>query len=514
MNRADLRGAHAACLRVIEIDPRHADAHFLLGMVALASGNVAKAHELVARAIGLDGGRADYHAQLARCLALLSRHEEARAAVASALELGARDALTLDTIGVALSRLGDHERAAAAFEAAVALAPRNAGFQYNLAASLRFLGRFAAAEEAYEAALAADPSFHCAHSALAELRRQSRQNNHIRRLTGALARVGADVDAELHVRYALAKEHEDIGDYAAAFAHLTAGKAKKRRALGYTGAEDRALFAQIRAAFDAARLAGAEETGDPSEAPIFVIGMPRTGTTLVERILSSHSAVATVGESQNFALCVKRAAGTASSRVLDEATLAAAFAADRGALGRRYLESTRPTEPPAQRFVDKMPLNFFYVGFIHGALPNAKIVCLRRNPLDTCLSNFRQLFALDFSYYDYAYDLSDIGRYYVLFDELMRHWHAVLPGRILDVEYERLVTRQEPETRRLLEFCGLPFEQACLRFQENPAPVATASAVQVREPLNAASIGRWRRYARELEPLRAELVAAGVHLAP
>ena len=181
-----------------------------------------------------------------------------------------------------------------------------------------------------------------------------------------------------------------------------------------------------------------------------------------------------------------------------------------GALGERYVESTRPVTGGKPRFVDKMPLNYFYLGLIRLALPNAKIVCVRRDSLDTCVSNFRQLFAVTFSYYNYANDLRDLGRYYAAFDRLMTHWERTLGAAMLRLQYEDLVRDHEAETRRLLEFCGLPWEPECLRFHENTAPVATASAVQVRAPLNDKSIGRWRRYAAHLGPLREALAAEGV----
>jgi hypothetical protein len=173
---------------------------------------------------------------------------------------------------------------------------------------------------------------------------------------------------------------------------------------------------------------------------------------------------------------------------------------DLPAVGRAYVEQTRP-DGARPRFVDKMPLNFFYLGHVARALPGARLVVVRRDPLDTCLGNFRQLFALGFSYYDYAYDLLDTGRYYLAFDRLVAHWRAVLPGRVHEVSYERLVADQHGETRRLLEHCGLDWEDACLSFERNPAAVATASAVQVREPLHARAVGRWRHYERELQPL-------------
>jgi hypothetical protein len=238
--------------------------------------------------------------------------------------------------------------------------------------------------------------------------------------------------------------------------------------------------------------------------------MPRTGTTLVERILSSHPAVFAAGELTNFALVLKRMARTPSNRVLDPETLAAAAALDAARLGEAYVESTRPRTGHTPRFIDKMPLNFFYAALIHRALPSAKIVCLRRGALDACLSNYRQLFATSFSYYNYSFDLLDTGRYYVEFDALARHWRQVLPSASYrEVRYEEIVEHTEREARALVEFCGLEWDPACLAFHENATPVATASSVQVRRPIYRTSLERWRKYEREIEPLRELLAAAG-----
>ena len=317
----------------------------------------------------------------------------------------------------------------------------------------------------------------------------------------------------MHLRHALAKELEDLGRDDEGFAHLLAGNARKRAATGYRFERDQnlfdavtRLFPEVLAAPAPADLAG----GEIARAPIFVVGMPRTGTTLVERILSSHSQVVSAGESQNFGVLLKRACRTPSPQVLDEATLAQSLHIDLQALGRDYVDRTRPPGRAPPRFVDKMPLNFFYLGHVARALPAASIVVLRRDPLDTGLSNFRQLFATGFSYYEYARDLRDIGRYYVQFDRLIAHWRATLPGRVHEVRYETLVADQRAETSRLLAHCRLPWEEACLHFERNEHAVATASAVQVRQPLYASSVGRWRRFERHLQPLIDELLAAGV----
>jgi hypothetical protein len=316
-----------------------------------------------------------------------------------------------------------------------------------------------------------------------------------------------DVDAELHICHALAIHHEDEGRYETAFRLLARGKRRKAAALGYTFDTDRQLFT---AAVKLQAQLGDISPGHASREPIFIIGMPRTGTTLVERILSSHASVFSAGELTNFGLVLKRATRTRSNRVLDAATLSAAAQTDLAAVGAAYVESTRPRTGKTERFIDKMPLNFFYAPLIRRALPNAKIICLRRNPLDTCLSNYRQLFATSFSYYNYAYDLLDTGRYYAAFASLAATWRAALGSQYLEVRYEDVVRDAERETRRLLEFCELPWDPRCLAFQDNAAPVATASSAQVRQPIYRTALERWRHYERELAPLRTWLADEGV----
>jgi hypothetical protein len=238
------------------------------------------------------------------------------------------------------------------------------------------------------------------------------------------------------------------------------------------------------------------------------VGLPRTGTTLIERILSSHPEVASAGESQNFAVLVKRAAATRSPRVLDLETLDRSMAVDFEALGRDYVAQTRPDARP--RFVDKMPLNFLYLGHIARALPGARIVMLRRDPRDAGLSLFRQPFAAGFSYYDFTLDLQDVARYVAAYEGLVQHWRSVLPGRVLELRYESLVAEPEREIRRLLAHCRLEWAPECLEFEQNATPVATASAVQVRRGLSPAGVGRWRRYERELAPMLALFRTLGV----
>jgi tetratricopeptide (TPR) repeat protein len=480
------------------------------GVVAAEAGKITEGLALIRAHCAAHPGDAEGHAQLARWLSRLHLQVEANATAERALALQPQDARTLDTIGVVLSRGGLHERAVVCFERAVAREPGRPGFQFNLASSLKFLARFDEADRAYEACIAADPLHPRAHHALAHLRTQSPASNHLARLERLLAGPPPEVDAELTLRHAIAKELEDVGRTDEAFRHLAQGKARKRAACGYTFEQDRVTFEAVRHATSEpvpAPVGNPAPGGD--DAPIFVVGLPRTGTTLVERILSSHCRVASAGESQNFGVLLKRAAGTRSARVLDAETMARAAQVELDAVGREYLARTRP--PGAKpRFVDKLPLNVFYLGHIARALPEASLVVVRRHPLDTVVANYRQLFATGVRYYDYALDLADLAAYCVEFDRLVAHWRRVLPGRVHEVHYESLVTDLRATTMRLLEACRLSFEPACLEFERNPSASATASAVQVRSHLYATSLGRWRRFEAHLGPAIERLTAAGL----
>jgi tetratricopeptide (TPR) repeat protein len=498
----------AVAQQLTTVLPQDAQAHFLAGIAALELRQAVDAQASLLRAVTLTpasqaGERATRLAQLARARSLLGDANAAAELALQALALQPADALTLDTLGVVLSRANRHADAARAFGVATRLHPRQPAFHFNLGAALEFTGDFDGAEAAFEAALAIEPMHWRSHHALAQLRRATPERHHLQRLQGLLPQATEPASALL-LRHALAKELEDLGRYEEALAELQAGKAPVRAQLRYDFSQDAALFAALEQAFSAPQPQD-QALGDATEEPIFVVGMPRTGTTLVERILSSHPQVSSAGELQNFGLVLKRASGTRTPRVLDAETIAAARQLDLSAVGAQYLRSTRPATGHRAHFVDKLPHNFLYLGFIARALPRARIVCLRRDALDTCLSNYRQLFAIGQSYYGYALDLLDCGRYYLAFERLMAFWEARLPGRVHRVDYEILVAEPERQVRALLDHCGLEWSEHCLGFERNQAPVSTASAVQVRSPLYRSAIGRWRHYEPQLGALKALL---------
>jgi len=512
--RQDFSSTEKYCRLIINAFPHHADAHFFLAAIALETKQFVPAVNLLQRAISYDSGQAEYFALLARAYASLHDSIAALSAAEQVAEMPAADAVSLDTIGCIYSQAGLHEEAVKQFLRAVELSPNCAEFQYNLAVSSRFLGNFDLAEEAYEKAIALDPYFYKAHWSLAHLRNQSKSKNHLPRLEGLLSGLpdSGDADAEVFLRCGLAKEYEDLKEYESAFRHLSAGKLIARQKMDYSVDEDRELFETVERSFTVNRIGG-QLPGYSTAEPIFIVGMPRTGTTLVERVLTNHSSVFSAGELSVFGQQLRELSGSQSLSVLDKTTLHAGMNVDPCNLGEAYLRHTRPYTGHTERFVDKMPLNFLYIGFIHRSLPNARIICVRRNPMDTCLSNFRALFSREkATYYRYSYDLLETGRYYLMFDRLMRHWGDVLPGKVLQVNYEDVVANQEAESRRLIEFCGLDWEDACLRFEKNTAPVTTASSAQVRQPIYKNAVERWKHYEQQLQPLKELLLAGGLDI--
>ena len=501
------RAVHADAIQRIHADVSDPVPYYLLARIAIEHHNYAKSGELFAKAQALAPSDPFYIAAHAEYLVTVGRQLEAMRLADEAAGLDISDAFTADTIGVVYSRTGFHEKAVPLFERAVEIDPAPPNFHYNLGASLQFSGEFERAESAYKASIERQPDSYRAYSALVSLSSQTPEKNYLRKLKELFEEEKADPDKALHLGHAIAKTLEDFGEFEESFDWLVRAKSGKRAALDYRLESDLELFS---AAADTVAASVTASGAHSDAAPIFIVGLPRTGTTLVDRILSSHPDVVSAGELNTFAGLVKAQAGSSSNLVLDAETLRNVVDSDLADVGHAYIDETERLTRGAARFTDKMPLNFFYVWLIHRALPNARVVALRRDPIDTCLSNFRQLFSTGFSYYNYSLDIDDTAAYYEGFDKLLAVWRQHMPAsHFIELRYEDIVHDQENKTRELLAFCELPWNEACLRFHENAAPVATASSVQVRQPLYSGSIGRWKKYGNRLDAIRRRLKLKG-----
>ncbi|WP_017932112.1 tetratricopeptide repeat-containing sulfotransferase family protein [Robiginitomaculum antarcticum] len=477
--------------------------YFLLGVIASEHRNHGKALELFEQAATYEPRNICYIAHHAKQLSAMGRQNAAKTVADKAAKLQVDDAYIADTIGVVYSRAGYHKDAIPLFEKAVGFNPRQANFYYNLGASAQFIGDFKTAKTAYEKALNLDKSFYRAWSSLISLSKQTPDTNHYETLKSLFEAAVGDAEGQLQLGHAIAKTLEDLSRHEESLDWLLAGKKAKRSQLRYDRIVGQAL---LEAAKQTSATPSKPETNYAQDTPILIVGLPRTGTTLVDRILSSHPDVVSAGELNMFAELIKEETGTDSNLVMDTKTFQEAAHLDLARVGKSYIDNTKDRAGDSKYMIDKMPLNFFYAGLIHRALPNARIIALRRGAMDSCLSNFRQLFSTQYSYYNYTFDLEDTAWFYRQFDDLMSHWRATIPqDRFIEVRYEDIIFGQENQTRRLLDFCGLDWDDACMRFHENTAPVSTASSVQVRQPLYSGSIGRWKKYGDKLDGLKAAL---------
>ncbi len=496
INQRNYPLAHQYCVDLVKAVPEHADGYFLLGIINSEVGQFNKATRLIEKATQINP-LPEYFAYLAKCLSLIGDMEGAKQATEHVPLEQVNSHSVLDTTAVALSRIGLHDKAIGFFEKVLALNSGQPQYFYNYAVSCKFAGQFNKAQKAFEQAIALAPDFYAAHFALSDLGAPDPQQKRLNRL---LKLVPPDPEAALFVGHALAKEYELHGQYLEAIRVLTQAKQQKFLEANYDFAQDKQLFEFLQNCQFEHRNSNCE-----SRRPIFVIGMPRSGTTLVERILTSHSEVASGGELQDFGIAVKELCKTPSQQVLDLPTLQAAKSLDFSELAQRYLQRTAIVGPNKAHFVDKLPFNFFYLPLIRQAFPNAKIICLLRNPMDTCVGNFRQLFSMNSPYYQYSLSLTSIGQFYTEFHRLAHQWAEKNDPNFMLLNYEELATDPQQKVPELIAFCDLQWQPQCLHAEKNPTPVSTASKVQVREPINTKSLGRWKRYKPSTDHLEALL---------
>ena len=468
------------------------------GRLGEAVGNLDHAEEAYRRAVLLDPALVDHAVEFAQLLATRGKLDPAIDVLRGAMTRHPRDPQPCVTLGNLLLRAGRQRDALAFYDMALQRNPNFAPAHFNAGVALTMLGKLDAARTATETALKLDPELG-GYYQLASLDALKPDDPLIGRLEELLTRQDVRPETKIDAGFALARVYDAAGDAARAFPLLKQANDLKRASIQYDIADDQERVERMIAFFTPDFFQRFQPLADSTLAPIFVLGMPRSGTTLTEQILASHSQVLSGGELDYMIEISQRtgevwgARGTAAPGTVDEVQADLRSAAALYAQKSAWLQGRKPY------FTDKMPGNFMFIGLIHLMFPRARIIHCRRDPVDTCLSCYQRLFT---SYLPYSFDLTELGEYYRLYERLMAHWHAVLPaGRILDVEYENTVSDPEASVRRILDFCGLPFESACLEFHDTQRAVATASATQVRKPLYKTSVQRWKKYAADLEPL-------------
>jgi tetratricopeptide (TPR) repeat protein len=533
----DARGADRAYVR--QIRASLTDPDLIAAAETLSDGDPATAHRLLSELLARrpsdtaalrmfadlaarSGRHRDAETLLARCLKLAPGLAAARCAYALALHQQGKSAETIAQTDIlladaphhplyqqlkaaALMRIGEDAAAAEAYAAVLATDPGLALTWMGYGHALKTIGRQAEAVAAYRESLRLRPELGEAWWSLANLKTVTLDPTDIDRMENALASPSADEDDRFHLLFALGKAHEDAGDYEPAFRRYDEANALRRQDLDYEAEETSLHVARCRALFSPSFLAGLAGRGSPRADPIFIVGLPRSGSTLVEQILASHSQVEGTRELPDIEAMAARLGGHAPrpSGSAYPDILAALSGAELHALGEEYLQRTRiHRKTAAPFFIDKTPNNFAHIGLIELMLPKAKIIDARRHPMGCCFSAFKQHFAAG---QPFTYSLDDLGRYYRDYVELMAHFDTVLPGRVHRVIYEELVADPEAEVRRLLDHCGLPFEAGCLRFYENDRAVRTASSEQVRQPIFTDATDHWRHFQPWLGPLEQSL---------
>ena len=494
--------------KALEFNPNNPDTLDNLALALKDLERLDDAADLLRRALVIESRDEKLYVHLATILLDQHKTDEAAAANERALALNGNNHDAVNLAGRIAFERGDLGAALAHYRRALTLKPDLADAYNNMGNVLKELGQLQEAHDAYLQALRLDSNIAGVYVNLADSKKFAPGDAHLDAMEALAAKSdGLSKADRMQLDFALGKAYGDLQDYSRSFKHLLAGNAAKRATITYDEASTFALFDQIEAVFTRQLIAQKSGGGNPSRLPIFIIGMPRSGTTLVEQIVASHPIVYGAGELMTFNEVILTVRGPDGDTLrypdfvpaLDESALRQ--------IGTRYVDEVRKLAASGERVTDKMPSNYYFVGLIHLALPNAKIIHCVRDPVDTCISCFSKLFSAE---QNHTYDLAELGRYYKRYERLMAHWRRVLPApSILDVRYEDVVADLEGQARRVIAYCGLPWDDRCLSFHETNRPVRTASATQVRQPIYKSAVGRWRAYEEYLEPLLKALGTAG-----
>lgn len=493
------------CARqILKRDQKSAEGHFLAGQAAKAAGANDASEKSFNRALRLDRRRYDAAIELAGLHVSSGRYREALPLLRGYRDPLANSPVYLEMAASLLSRMDLQAEALPLYQRACELQPGIERLRAGLAACSVFLGEVAEARAIYEQLLQHNPGHRRFHYELAKLRTAT-DSQHVDQMRALLAVSGTPRD-KIFLYYAIGKELEDLGSWDEAFHYYERGGDAVKAVSPYDVTADLELIDTIIETCDNAWLrASVKDAYRPGgRTPVFVVGLPRSGTTLTERILSSHTTVGSVGETFFLPQALCKSSGFPGASALNANLFRGAAAVPPNVLASHYFDMVDYKLGPEPLFIEKLPENYLLIGHISRSFPRGVMVHVRRNPMDACFAMYKQ------SYFRYAYSLDDLGRYYLAYDRLMRHWRSLLGDRLIELQYEDLVTNPNKEVRQLLQRLDLSFEPACLEFESSRAPTRTASAVQVREKIHTRSVGRWRRFQRQLRPLQDYLARHGI----
>jgi tetratricopeptide (TPR) repeat protein len=496
--QGDLEAAEKLYRAVLIEDPEDVDALRLLASIAMSARQVGDAEVLLKRALELAPDFFQARMDLGLAQQEQDKLHEAAKTFRHAARLEPRRAQPWTALATTLGMGGRHDESLQAYESALERDPTNPFALTGIGHVLKTIGRQDEAVDAYRRCAKHHPAHGEAHFGLANLKTFRFEDTEIDLMRRQLESRSLPDEPRIHILFALAAACDQRGEYDEAWRCYSEGNALRRKRESYDAVQTTVMHDELIDVFNAEFLAAHATHGHPSSSPILIVGLPRSGSTLLEQILASHSEVEGTHELPELSLVARSTMRGRSHRASYPKSVVHLSDQDFHALGASYLERTLRHRKGAPRFTDKMPNNFAHIGFLSVILPNAKVIDARRHPLDSCLGSYKQLFGRG---QPFTYDLYEIGEYYLEYRRLMAHWHRVLPGHVLEVEYERVVTDTEKEVRRLLEFCELPFEDGCVRFHENPRAVRTASSEQVRIPVYSSALQRWRPYETHLGAL-------------
>ena len=499
--------ASACCRQVLEARQDLPEPHFLVGLIALELEQRRVAISAFGSVTTLEPEHGAAWAHLARLFMQTGQTLRADEALDKAVRHADDNPVVHDLIGHVHTMLGEEPEALKWYCRAVDAQPENVPFLVNKANCQMYVGELEGSEETLRRALAQAPGNSNAHWILSMLRK-ARNHDHVDDMRKLVENGHYPPRAQAFLWYGIGKELEDLEDWEAAFDAFDRGAAARRSTLDFDEQAEIRMYEAFERLYTEEWFEATPD-GFESDAPIFVVGQPRTGTTLVERIITAHPDVTSAGELKQFGNAMRRLSRYAQPQRFSAELVEGASRVDTTKLGRMYIQTSRKMAGDTPRFVDKLPINFMHIPLILKALPNAKIVHLRRNPMDACFSSFKQLFA---DAYAHSYNQEEMARHHARYFRLMETWRERFGDRFFDIAYEDVARDIEPNARAMIDYLGLPWNDACLEFHKQKTAVATASAVQVRQPAHTKSIGRWRRYERQLEPTRRTLESLGIPL--